>query len=53
VIKIIEIDKQIYLRQANKEEFKMLGISSLQSRYESQQHITNYNSYKKKVVGKG
>jgi hypothetical protein len=51
VIKIVEIDKQIYLKQAVKEEIRMFGLSSLQSqpmRYDCQPQITNLGEWKRR-----
>jgi hypothetical protein len=43
VIKIVEIDKQIYLKQAVKEEIRMFGINNIQARYEAGQSQPRYD----------
>jgi hypothetical protein len=69
VIKIVEIDKQIYLKQAVKEEIRMFGVNTLQgrneggqsrteggqsqTRYDCQPTITNFGDWKRKEKEKG
>lgn len=61
VIKIVEIDKQIHLRKAVKEEIRMFGLSSIQPRYDNTQSqprydcqpfITNIGDWKRKEKGR-
>lgn len=59
IIKIVEIDKQISLKQAVKEEIRMFGISNIQARIEGHSHarydcqptITNFGEWKRKEKG--